>query len=231
VIASSNERIVTLKSAQSLLGRVTDAKTGQPIPNFRAYQILEFSPDNLCGVRNKNQVAGKAGLFRMPFQRADTDYRVLIEADGYRSAISKASLIKNGIKEQNFALEPASPVTGRILDTNGKPVSGATISLANSFQVFGIEDDISNQSTVTDDKGTYRFPAQPEDFSIVASNEIGFARQDCRASDTNLGDLRLQQWASVSGSLWQDGKLQPNQDISIFQLEPEASNGPLLRLA
>lgn len=215
LVAKPEVQTITLQATPELAGRVTDAKTGRPVPKFRVYRILEFSADFLStDFRNRApHFENPDGVYRVFLEREDTDYRVLIEAEGYRGAVSKPSLIKNKIRQHDFALEPAAPVSGRVLDRSGKPVPGITVSLANSFQSFRLSNSFDEQQTATDAEGRFQFPAQPEAFTVVATGSAGIARRDCRAEDAGIGDLTLEPWASLSGILYQDGKPVPDQDI------------------
>jgi hypothetical protein len=47
----------------------------------------------LHSVERDDRIDGKAGVYRAEFFRDDTDYRLLVEADGYRTALSPPSLV------------------------------------------------------------------------------------------------------------------------------------------
>ncbi len=71
------------------------------------------------------------------------------------------------------------PVTGRILDENGQPVQGATISIKNG-----------RASAVSAADGSFRITAAPTDVLLVSS--VGFQQLQVSASATSV-NVRLQQ--------------------------------------
>ncbi|QVL34267.1 sigma-70 family RNA polymerase sigma factor [Telmatocola sphagniphila] len=211
-------KTIVMKKPAFLSGNVKDAVTGKPIPKFRVYQIIEFSSGWLYLERNQNFVTGENGRFKIPLQRPVDDLRVLIEAEGYRSTVSKHSLIKNHIREQDFALEPALSIKGRILDAEGLPLKEAMVSVANSFQGFEFQRTKNNSTYKTDERGYFQLPAQPEDYTLIVSHASGFKRLDCRKSESNLRDITVEKWVTIRGKVWQDGKTIPNQWIELFPI-------------
>ena len=65
-----------------------------------------------------------AGPTRSQGDRTDVAYRVRIEAEGYRSAMSEAVRAGAPSPTFDFRLEPAAPVRGQVIDTRGRPVEG-----------------------------------------------------------------------------------------------------------
>ncbi|MGL4549713.1 MAG: carboxypeptidase-like regulatory domain-containing protein, partial [Gemmataceae bacterium] len=83
--AGDGVQTVTLRRVRTVAGRVTDAKTGKPVERFRVHPVLEFGPNNLY-VERRHPVPGAAGAYRIALDRADVDYRLMVEAAGYRTA-------------------------------------------------------------------------------------------------------------------------------------------------
>jgi beta-lactamase regulating signal transducer with metallopeptidase domain/thiol-disulfide isomerase/thioredoxin/protocatechuate 3,4-dioxygenase beta subunit len=220
--ADGREQTVSLPQVLKLSGRVTDAATGRPIPRFVAMPVIEDMPGRLFTERNhvKNCTNGSFSIQsdRLGYRSdgPDAACRVRIEAEGYRSAISEA--VKPGAPHAplDIRLEPAPPLTGRILDTQGKPVKGARVHLATRSQVvMNPEDDqgMFNQQVLTDQEGAFAFPAQCERYALVVIHNLGYA-EVAGTPDSQPGDLALQPWARIQGRLLQAGKPVPGVWIS-----------------
>ena len=82
-----SEQTVTLPRILKITGKVTDAATGQPVEQFTAMPVVEHRPGFLMVERNRAK-AFSDGTYEIQGDRTDVSYRVRIEADGYRSAMS-----------------------------------------------------------------------------------------------------------------------------------------------
>ena len=206
--ADDQEHVFTLQRPLQIVGRVTDAKAGEPIEKYMIAPVLDFG-SNLFAVGRrdaKQQGGGRYSLGKL--DRTDVAYRVRIEADGYRSAMSAAFRIGDAKTTYDFRLEPAPAASGRILEA-GKPVKGAKVYLATKTQSFertdGEEDQGDNYYITTNERGEFRFPAQFERYKVIAMHDDGYAEAALR-SDQIPGDLTLRKWARVDGRLLQAGK-------------------------
>lgn len=203
--AGAGEQRLVLRKTPVVAGKLTDARTGKPVTGVRVTPVIDFGRDLYAVERNRGIDAG-VGAYRLELERSDCDYRLLIEAPGYRTALSRSGLLKDRVTTADFPLDPAPPVAGRVLDAAGNPVKGARVSLATSVQDLRFPDrSNSNLSAMTDETGEFRLPAQAERFALVVEHPAGTVRVD-RNPDEPAGDLTLRPWASVSGVLWQDGK-------------------------
>lgn len=216
LIADEGVQTLTMRPVPAVAGRVTDARTGEPIGKFHVYRVIEFSPGRYHVERSK-AIDGVAGAYHTALERDDVDYRVLVEADGYRTALSQPSLVKSRSKAVDFKLEPAAPVRGRVLDPDGKPLAGARVSLATAVQGFSYPDGHDHLSVLTDKAGAFSLPAQAERFSLFVDHDKGTARLD-RRPDEAIGDVTARPWAAIGGVLWQDGKPVPGQQVSLRRL-------------
>jgi beta-lactamase regulating signal transducer with metallopeptidase domain len=101
------ERTIVLKRPQLISGRVTDARTKQPIPAFvveRAFENVAGHPDGLYWASEKAK--GKDGRYSidvtMPPHNGRYTYRV--RAAGYEIAVSKSTPFSEGETTVDFAL-------------------------------------------------------------------------------------------------------------------------------
>ncbi len=203
--ADGTVQTLVLRRTPVVAGRVTDARTGHTVTGVRVIPVIDFGRD-LYAVERGRAVDAGDGTYRLELERNDCDYRVLIEAPGYRTALGRAGLLKDRVATADFALDPAPPVAGRVLDPAGKPVAGAKVSLATSVQSLRFPAEVSNNlSATTDAAGAFVLPAQAERFALIAEHPAGTVRV-ARGPDDPAGDLTLRPWASVRGVVWQDGK-------------------------
>ena len=92
-------------------------------------------------------IGNRSGYFEMSYgaRRSDGDGTVVRLESGQ-------SL--NGLK---FKLTPSAVVSGTILDSDGEPIEGAHVTLANFTRRYGRPRVEGSDSTDTDDRGEYRF--------------------------------------------------------------------------
>ena len=133
---------------------------------------------------------------------------------GYRTAMSDAVHAGEPSPTFDFRLEPAPPLRGRVVNAQGQPAGGARVYLATTSQILGIqaydEDDWpSNQKVLTDQRGTFSFPAQFERSAIVAIHDDGYGEVSLKP-DQQPAELALKPWARVEGRLLQAGRPVPS---------------------
>ncbi|MBN1854368.1 MAG: redoxin family protein, partial [Pirellulales bacterium] len=121
-------------------------------------------------------------------------------------------------RTQDFALQPSPPITGVVLDTDGKPVEMAEVLMATPTEDVevgeGEYDFSNNQKTLTDAAGRFALPDSGMTFAVVAQADAGFAMADFPADQHDAGTLRLRPWASVRGRFLDGGK--PVNEATIF---------------
>ncbi len=144
VSASEDEVVVTMKRALRIHGTVTDAETGEPIPNFEIATIYETGGRTL----NDRSLAFTTGKYEISFNEARPETQQLqVSAVGYEPATSDRFNIDEGERVINFKLarsisfddatagqsreqiKPTGPrrMTGVVRDEQGKPVPDAIV--------------------------------------------------------------------------------------------------------
>ncbi len=223
--ADGKTQTVALRRTPAVAGAITDARTGKPITNVRVTPVIDFGRELYALERQSSFKAD--GAYRAEFERSDCDYRLLVEAPGYRTAVSRPGLLKDRITAEDFKLEPAAPVAGRVLDAAGKPVAGAKVSLATSVQDLRYPDGNGrNLSANTDAAGVFSLPAQAERYALFAEHPAGSATLEC-GRDEPAGDLTLTPWASVGGVVYQAGRPVGGQRVFVTPLvRSELGAGP-----
>ena len=211
--ADDEEHEFVLHRLLEITGRVTDAATGRPIEKFTVMPVLDFKPI-LFSVERRQALHRTGGKYSLgELDRTDVAYRVRIEADGYRTAMSDQFHVGDRQTTWDFKLETAPPAAGRVLDEQGDPVPGAKVYLATKSQSYESEDGLSNNfEQVTNQRGEFSFPAQFERYAVIVNHEKGYAETLLKPGQTP-GDLRLKSWAKVEGRLLQDGKPVPEAAV------------------
>lgn len=224
LIATRKEQTIILTRPHAIAGNVTDAETGKPIESFKLIRVLEFALNNLS-VERRDPVSGSGGKYAITLDREDTDYQIMIEATGYKTAVSRTSLVKSKTTEVNFKLEPAEALQGQVLGIDGKPLAAATVMLANTVQAIRLSVSSEyNQSTKTNNAGEFFFPAQFGRYTLLVRHTTGAALVE-RATGERGGTITLKPWASIRGRVWQDGKPVPGQYVSqnpVVNKDPDA---------
>jgi beta-lactamase regulating signal transducer with metallopeptidase domain/thiol-disulfide isomerase/thioredoxin/uncharacterized GH25 family protein len=215
--ANGSEQTVTMHSVLRISGKVTDATTGRRIENVTAIPVNDSGPARLF-VERQHKKTFSGGTYEIQGDRTDVAYRVRIEADGYRSAMSEAVRAGAPAPTFDFRLEPTAASRGQVIDTRGRPVNGARVYLATTSQMLGIEQGNenawpSNQKVLTDGKGMFSLPAQFEQYTVIAIHDEGYAELS-REPNQPPGELTLKAWAKVEGRLLKAG--QPVPSVWIF---------------
>jgi RNA polymerase sigma factor (sigma-70 family) len=231
VIAGTPERVVTLKSEHRITGRVTDAVTGKDIPSFNVIAIIVFRRNFLVADRG-NALPGKNGGLDFLAERTDCPLRLRIEAMGYRTQDGPEFRVGDDTsRTQNFRLQPSPPVTGIVLDADGRRVNKAEVVLATPTQDARLgarSDNSSNLRVFTDSAGRFSFPDPGEPFAVVTRADSGFAQAEFPADAHDIGTLRLQHWSSVRGQFRDGGNPVAGATVLISSLRAGGLHRPRL---
>jgi RNA polymerase sigma factor (sigma-70 family) len=205
VVGGKTDQTVTLKPEHRVRGSVTDAVTGKPIAAFTVVPVDVFGKDRLYAERN-NAVAGKAGRLDFLAWRTDIPVRLRVEAAGYRSQTGRAFRAgDDAARSQDFKLQPSRPLTGLVVNADGRPVAQARVSLATPTEPIQSADG-GDHRTVTDAAGRFTFPDPGEPWAVVAQTAGGVATATFPADAADAGTLKLRPWATVRGRFEQGGK-------------------------
>jgi len=133
----------------SLSGAVTDSLTGEPV--LRAHVSLLATGNNTQ--QRFGATTNGEGKFSMPRLPAG-QYFVTVERVGFiwlsnGSGANNSLTLQPGDKKEDFKLllTPTGAIAGRVTDSDGEPIQGATVS---------VESALGSNSSQTDDKGQYR---------------------------------------------------------------------------
>ncbi|QJW97022.1 sigma-70 family RNA polymerase sigma factor [Frigoriglobus tundricola] len=213
VTAGATDRTVTLTAEHRVIGTVTDALTGKPIPNFTVIPVDVFRKDFLATERY-HAVAGKAGRLEFLARRTDISLRLRIEAPGYRTQDGPEFRVgEDAGRKQDFRLTPSRPITGVVVDAAGKPARKAEVLLATPTEQVRLSRD-DNHRAFTDASGRFEFPDPGEPWAVIARTDAGFALAEFPADRADAGALKLRPWGAVRGAFSDGGK--PVRGATVF---------------
>lgn len=212
-LKAGEENIVKMRKGRELQAIVVDAETEKPITTFRAgagrlYNMgsehENFYPDS-PGIKDYSDPNGK---FTLTLSNEETS-GIKVEADDYAPKTEKLPEPQNGVIEITLRLKPSASINGVLVNTQGQPVSGASVALTkeNSFGnelriTKGKLASYSNASKIvtTDENGKFKLGSPPDSGGvIIASAESGFARASVDEV-RNTGRLMLQDLGKIEGT-------------------------------
>jgi thiol-disulfide isomerase/thioredoxin len=153
-VEAGQEVVVTVEQPVRVTGRVTDAKTGEPISRFRVLRGQTFPGESKIHWDTYNTpIFNGSGALDVIFDEPQLTYAVRIEAPGYEPVESAAfDDSKKGV-ELDFKLEPAQRLAGRVVNRQGDPVAGVqvvAVQLGEQSYISGGEFEVGNHDIKPD---------------------------------------------------------------------------------
>ncbi len=231
---SADEQVITLDPELVISGRVTDSKTGKPVPRFRLIQGIAFP--NGPGVHWMGQEAAEFTDGRYTSKQSDSlaGYAIRIEAAGYKPAESRVFKAGEGTTRFDFALIRAAAddlLSGVVLRPDGRPAAGAEVAISTpshpllfdpGYSRFGRGNGISVVKTGPDGGFSFNHPHGP--YLLAAMSDDGYAE----ASPEDVGEapaLKLVAWGKVKGEARIGREPAVNQPISLSLRESRPHQG------
>ncbi len=226
IAGGSSMRTVVLQAPYRVTGNVTDANTGQPIPTFTVIPIDVFRKDWLNAER-QNAQPGKDGKLDYLAERIDIPTRVRIEAPGYRTQDGPEYRVgDDDLRIQHFRLLPSAPVTGTVVDGDGRPVGNAIVLMGTPSDRGKLFEKTGNNQAITAANGRFTFPDPGEPFAVTVQADGGFAQAQFPMDQHDIGTLRIRPWASVRGQLHDGGRVIPGARIFLRPIRIESGGDP-----
>lgn len=204
--AREEEYVFTPPQALVVSGRVIDANTKKPVAMFRVTPGYRDSNTGLRAIWNSEDAyEPNSDQFRIRFRRTFPVHIVRIEANGYKSAVSRDIKPDEGAVNVDFELLPAEDLVATIVSAEGKPAAKAKIAVGTSgTQIFLSNGDINDSSTYAtklqaDAEGRFRTQYPDEPFQIVITHPTGFAH--LKSGEGPIpGKIKLERWARAEGT-------------------------------
>lgn len=126
LIRQNDAAAVRLKQSRPVItGCVTDT-AGNPI---RGAQILARTWSDSHDRHDAEAVSGDDGRFRLENLGPNTDYRVFVQANEHTTAWQQQVARASGTNECVFRLAKGVHISGRVADTNNRPLPGVCLEL------------------------------------------------------------------------------------------------------
>ena len=212
VTPDGEEHKIELEPALTVVGHVTDAETGAPIPELKAFPGYGDGPDEQVWERGDTR-HGTNGEFRVRFTETRRPWRVRVEAEGYLTATSEPLASDfNGKLELKLTRQTAdNGIKGTVYSLGGQPVAGAEVALCTFGNWIGatlnngyFAKRSSAEIVKTDTSGRFSFAMNQDAHTLIAAHPMGFARVRIKPG-TEPKEIRLQPWGRIEGSVRTDG--------------------------
>jgi RNA polymerase sigma factor (sigma-70 family) len=204
VRANGQEHVITLKPQFRVMGRVTDADSGQPLATFKA--IPGYGPPSGSKWDIGETTYGRDGQYELSFSEERPPYRLRIVADGYEPVESTQMTDEQNPQVCDFELhrtKPAQAIKGVVLSPKGRPmphvdVALCTIEIGVHIARGRVARNSYSKPIKTDEAGKFEFPANSEVHTIVAVAPEGVARLLWKADGKPI-EIVLQPWGRIEG--------------------------------
>ncbi len=220
VVARDEEYVFRPPRQLIVTGKVLDAKTKKPIPNFRVVAGIQGRPDSSINWMVNDAFHGKDGVYRMPHNnRGYHAHLVRLEADGYQPKVSRNIQYDEETVEINFDLERGKDISEVVRDVAGNLAVNAEVVLGVAGSQISIDngriDDGSTSNAkkvLTDKEGRFQFSAQVEPFHLIVLHENGFAKIEAEPGAA-IGPIELEPWAKLKGKYFIGSEPVPNKRV------------------
>jgi RNA polymerase sigma factor (sigma-70 family) len=206
MVASPEEKSITMRRALHIRGGVVDVETGRAIKPFTlipGYAWGDGSPPT-WEYDQAQQVAGSSYGITL-----STIYplRVLrVEAEGYEPGVSRGFNDDEDTVPFMFKLRRGAWVEGVVHGLDSSPLAGADVALVlpsqNTFIRNGQPPDGKDHRVIkTGPDGRFKLPAQEPPYTLLVLHDRGFAERTIAAKASPPFDLAIQPWGRIEGKL------------------------------
>lgn len=236
-LRSGAESAPTLALAQAgeIVGRVV-AANGASISAARVSALPASEEGGSARLRREQVLAGTAtgadGSFRLGRLRPGELYSVQAAKAGFLPSKVEALALASGGRRASIVLAPTRAASGRILDTNGRPLAGAEVRLAaaralNEASVSAVRASRRREppDAVSDPRGRFTVAAIPALALDIEVLQPGYSRAVVRnfkvlpgTGPVDLGTIILRQGGAVTGIVV-DGRGKPISGARVFRVE------------
>jgi hypothetical protein len=202
---SEKEYEITMSPELKIRGKVVDAETGEPIPEFKLLTGIDWGGDRPISWQRRSTKTFTQGQYEIEFSFPYPAHLIRIEAEGYKLGISRPIGSDEGQVTSDFKLEKGTGPTGIVHLPDGRPASGAEVILCTPSQGAYIRNGRNQQRrdsqyVETKEDGKFFFPVQTDAYAIVVLHDEGYLEIDESELDES-SELTLQSWATVTGKV------------------------------
>jgi uncharacterized GH25 family protein len=218
--ADGQEKTVTLVKHLQISGKVVDADTSAPVPEFRI--IPGQLHVNHYDWNTTNILDGKRGNYLISLPTQVAPHLLQVQANGYYAEISRTFKDDEEDGVADFRLKRGEPLSGKVQLPDGKPASKARVALCTPDNEVvigenGLLDSDLGWKSETDERGNFVFQPRRDIKWIAAANEQGYAEvsfDDFKRSPA----LILKPWGRINGSLRSGSLPGTNQLLKLIRV-------------
>ena len=153
--------------------------TGEPVARATIQLVNSpgtffITPEGVRGLAGFTAITDDSGKFALENVQPGRNYRLIAMKAGFLDSTLPAQLTLNSgetIRELVIQMAEQGVVTGRVMDSNGNPLVGASVSLQQTRYANGGRLLVAAAAQTTDDRGVYRFAnVSPGRYYVVASD-------------------------------------------------------------
>lgn len=212
LIADDTIQTIEIKQKFYFAGTLIDAETQQPINDFSITPVTCYSNGQAI-VQNSRTKQFRSSNFKLHttmFSGHEGNVKFEIEAMDYRVKYTDEFTPDSDPYDGTIAMVPVRAPRGRVLDSDGKAVAGASIfvctkdngAMINRFDDYFQTDERMYKSA---SDGSFKYPAQPARVAITIASPEGYAERYLE-SDQDPGEIKIMPWSTIQGRLFQEGE-------------------------
>lgn len=216
---TSTVSIVVRKSGR-LRGKVVDAKSGEPISDFKA-EIGSVAWNGHEQLWENRMVASSTGEFDVP-ARLDENWYLAIRADGFAEERIAGAALRSGeiVSDLDFRLDKGRVVRGHVRTEAGEPVANALVYHDEEVFDHGRRGPRFASAT-TDSVGDFVLESLPASAERIYVQKDGFSIAE-REISPNL-EVVLAKGGTISGAVSiGNGPLPANTSVTAFFVDRSA---------
>ncbi|MEN6357813.1 MAG: carboxypeptidase-like regulatory domain-containing protein [Armatimonadota bacterium] len=177
ICVDSDDNVIVMHGKPMIAGKVVDAATGVPIHGFTAKWETSYLDNSVFDTPD--------GTFKVQIDENrfyETGYNVVVSAKGYlaEEKTIKTTEWPNVDYSNVFKLQKASPIIGKVVDSAGKDIAGANVTIAQNDSLETYSTSITQGSprltAVTDADGKFRMDSALSHVAVVIVEKDGFAK-------------------------------------------------------
>lgn len=193
---------VTLPEALVIRGQVVDAKTREPMSEFRVTPAFEQHPTLPLFYATSSAIDGEDGAFAIAIDDEHKGVYLVVEAEGHLPVKSRRFEFDEGERQWNAALEVGVGPTAVVRDAAGAVVVGASVHRTTLTSCLVIDGESfygnTTESTTTDESGRFAFSPALDPTAIIVLTDEGYATVT-DAQLRELSEISLQPWSKIRG--------------------------------
>ncbi|HVY71436.1 MAG TPA: sigma-70 family RNA polymerase sigma factor, partial [Verrucomicrobiae bacterium] len=216
-VADGKEHIIMLRPALEVTGGVTDADSGEPVPEFKVtpgyVQMFSGREESTTFWDQQDPVPGANGLYRVVLLEEEVP-TIRIEAEGYDVTEARPSLTNSHTSRLDFQLrrtDTNNTIRGTVILPDGSSAVGVEVALCTfqrpvEIEGFSIKQqrgprnsgNLEDFNQITDAGGRFSFASRPGAHTVVAVSSAGIGQVHCFDFKNPL-EIQLRSWGRIQG--------------------------------